>query len=217
MILIPRSSISIAVICERSGTVRDAFRGLGYDAYSFDIEPDDNDSPYHVQGDALLHDFSGFHLAICHPPCTDIAVSGSKHFASKGKDRILNSIGFALKLYHLPVPCLAMENPIGLLSNWRKPDQIIQPYWFGDPAQKSTCLWLRGIPRLEKTNVVDKGDMWYSQTGSGKKMPKWIANAGKGRAKIRSKTFPGIAWAMALQWGNYVQMVLSEEAVTVTP
>lgn len=187
----------VAVICEFSGIVREAFRAQGHDAYSFDILPSEDDSPYHIQGDALLHDYEGFDLAICHPPCTNLAVSGSLHFERKRADNptiIYDAAAFAIKLFNLPVPQLALENPISLLSNWQKPSQIIQPWMFGEPETKATCLWLRGIPRLEPTRIVPV---------SQRKPRVHMESPGPERWKNRSRTLLGIAHAMALQWGPY--------------
>lgn len=199
-----RDEINVAVICEHTGTVRDSFRTLGFNAYSFDIKPDDYDSPYHVQGDALIFNFHGFHLAICHPPCTDIAISGAKHFEKKGSGRILSGVRFALRLWDLPVPFIGLENPRSMLSLWMKPDQVIQPYWFGHEAQKTTCLWLKNLPPLTPTEMVGRGRMYVSPQG--KVIPEWIALAKiKDRGATRSVTFDGIAWAMATQWGSYIE------------
>lgn len=184
--------LKVAIICEYSGVVRRAFREAGHDAYSFDLLPSDDDSPYHIQGDCLDQNWQGWDIGICHPPCTNIAVSGAKHFEKKGKEVILNSIRFALKLWNLPIPRLALENPIGLLSNWRKPRQIIQPWMFGHPETKATCLWLRGLPRLEPTIIRDVED---------RKPRVHLESQVADRWKRRSTTLYGIALAMARQWG----------------
>ena len=194
--------MKVAIICEYSGTVRDAFTKLGHDAISFDILPTETPGE-HIQGDIMdlpLDYWEQFDLAICHPPCTDLAVSGARHFKSKlEKDPECQNRALAFVQYcmDLPIKKIAVENPVSIISTRiRKPEQIIQPYHFGDKAQKTTCLWLKGLPLLEHTNVVDKGD--FVNFPSGKKMSKWISNAS---GKERSKTFPGIANAFAEQWG----------------
>ena len=195
--------MKVAIICEYSGTVRDAFTKLGHDAISFDILPTETPGE-HIQGDIMdlpLSYWEQFDLAVCHPPCTDLAVSGARHFKSKlEKDPECQNRALAFVQYcmDLPIDKIAVENPVSIISTRiRKPDQIIQPYHFGDKAQKTTCLWLKGLPLLEHTNVVDKGDFIVSP--SGKKMSKWYSNA---NGKERSKTFPGIANAFAEQWGS---------------
>ena len=173
--------MKVAVICEYSGTVRDAFTKLGHDAISFDILPTETPGE-HIQGDIMdlpLSYWKQFDLAICHPPCTDLAVSGARHFKSKlEKDPECQNRALAFVQYcmDLPINKIAVENPVSIISTRiRKPDQIIQPYHFGDKAQKTTCLWLKGLPLLEHTNVVDKGDFIVSP--SGKRMSKWYSNA----------------------------------------
>ena len=196
--------MKVAIICEYSGTVRDAFTKLGHDAISFDILPTETPGE-HIQGDIMdlpMSYWEQFDLAICHPPCTDLAVSGARHFKSKlEKDPECQNRALAFVQYcmDLPINKIAVENPVSIISTRiRKPDQIIQPYHFGDKAQKTTCLWLKGLPLLEHTNVVDKGE--FVNFPSGKKMSKWISNA---TGKERSKTFPGIANAFAEQWGLF--------------
>lgn len=147
-------------------------------------------------------------MVIAFPPCTHLAVSGAAWFEQKRKDgRQQQGIDFFMLLANAPCPRIAIENPVGIMSSvWRKPDQIIQPYEFGDPFSKKTCLWLKGIPPLTHTKLVDKGE-WY-EFESGRRQAKWYADAWglppKERAKVRSKTFPGIADAMATQWGKVV-------------
>lgn len=180
----------VAVLCEFSGIVRQALRDEGLDAWSFDLLPAEDGSPYHVQGDVLDHDFTGWAGAICHPPCTHLALSGAKLYAGKVEDgRIREGAMFALKLWSLPVPCLALENPIGLLSHWRKPAQIIQPFQFGHGERKAICLWLRGLPKLEPTWPREEREP----------LVHWAA-PGPNRWKERSRFYPGVAIAMARQW-----------------
>lgn len=145
-------------------------------------------------------------MIIAFPPCTHLAVSGAAWFEQKRKDgRQQQGIDFFMQFANCKCEKMAIENPIGIMSKlWRKPDQIIQPWQFGDEFQKSTCLWIKGLPKLEPTKIVGKGKM--VQYASGARMPEWYANAYKckpeERAKLRSKTFPGIAQAMADQWGS---------------
>jgi hypothetical protein len=149
--------------------------------------------------------YEDWDLVIAFPPCTHLASSGAAWFEAKRADgRQQQGIDFFNLFTNLNTPRVAIENPVGVMSTqYRKPDQIIQPYWFGDPYRKSTCLWLKGLPKLEPTQMVDMGEqVTYA---SGTTMPKWYADAWKlpptERSKVRSKTFPGIAKAMAQQWG----------------
>jgi len=188
----------VLVACEYSGTVRDAFIANGHEAMSCDLEPTDFSGP-HYQGDVFDIIGNGWDLMIAFPPCTHLAVSGARHFAQKRADgRQQQGVDFFLKIANTDIPRIAVENPVGIMSTiYRKPDQIIQPWQFGDKAQKTTCLWLKNLPLLTHTDIVDKGDFYIAP--SGKKLPAWYSNAS---AKVRSKTFQGIADAMATQWGN---------------
>ena len=205
--------MKVLVGCEFSGAVRDAFIALGHDAISCDLEPTEKPGP-HIQGDLLDVIYNdNFDLAIMHPPCTHLCVSGAKWFAQKRLDgRQKAAIDFFMTVAECPIPKIAIENPVGIMSTiWRKPDQIIQPYQFGDSFQKSTCLWLKNLPKLTHTNIVDKGEM--VTLSSGKKMAKWSAYAPiKDRVKIRNRTFLGIAAAMALQWGGDIRQQVKEES-----
>ena len=188
----------VLVACEYSGTVRDAFAKLGHDAWSCDILP--TDSPgQHYQCDIMEVMGKGWDLMIAFPPCTHLAVSGAKHFAKKRADgRQQQGIDFFLQVVNANIPKIVVENPVGIMSTlFRKPDQIIQPWQFGDTAQKTTCLWLKDMPPLKHTNIVDKGEFYTAP--SGKRLPKWYSD--NKSAKARSKTFQGIADAMAQQWG----------------
>ena len=144
---------------------------------------------------------------IAHPPCTHLAVSGARHFEKKRADgRQQEGIDFFMALARAAIPRYAIENPIGIMSNiWRKPDQIIQPWQYGHSVTKSTCLWLKGLPALTPTDIVDKGVTWTAK--SGKRMSQWYYDSSclnpKEREKMRNKTFQGIADAMADQWGIY--------------
>lgn len=175
--------------------MRDQFIAKGHEAMSCDILPSETPGP-HYQGDVrdILH--QDWDMIIAFPPCTHLAVSGAKHFAQKRADgRQQEGIDFFMMFANHPCPKIAIENPIGIMSSgWRKPDQIIQPWMFGDSYSKSTCLWLKGLPKLEPTNIVDKGEFVIH---GGKRIAKWYSN----REIDRSKTFPGVSEAMASQWG----------------
>jgi hypothetical protein len=210
-VFIYRIDMKVLIACEFSGTVREAFAKLGHDAWSCDIEPTELPGQ-HYQGDVMDILADGWDLMIAHPPCTHLAVSGAKHFAQKIADgRQQQGIDFFMQMINAPIPRIAVENPVGIMSSLhRKPSQIIQPWQFGDEAQKTTCLWLKDLPLLQPTKIVGKGDFYTSP--SGKKLPSWYGDAainGKKIAygsvemkKIRNKTFQGIADAMADQWGN---------------
>ena len=194
--------MKVLVGCECSGVVRQAFRDLGHDAWSCDIQPADDASPYHLQCDVFEVLKENWQLAIFHPPCTHIAVSGAAWFKQKIADgRQQEGIDFFMRFTDLPnIPHVAIENPVCIMSRlWRKPDQIVNPWQFGHLEQKKTCLWLKGLPKLEETINV------YEQM---MKLPKnqrerlHYLPPGKDRAKARSKTFSGIAAAMATQWSN---------------
>ena len=193
----------VLVACEHSGSVRDELIALGHDATSCDILPTDTPGP-HYQGDVRDILVQQWDMVIAFPPCTHLAVSGAKHFAQKRADgRQQEGIHFFMLFTRLDCPRVAIENPIGIMSGiYRKPNQIIHPWQFGDPFSKSTCLWLKGLPNLVPTKVVDKGE--FHVTPSGKRLPKWYNDAlslpPKQRAIARNKTFPGIAKAMAQQW-----------------
>ena len=205
--------MKLLVCCEESQTVCKAFRELGWEAYSCDIEPESGGGPeWHIQQDVLPlidgdcsfktvdgteHHIEGqWDLLICHPPCTDLAVSGARWFKEKQADgRQQRSIEFFLKFTTAKCQHIAIENPIGIMSTYyRKPDQIIQPWQFGHGETKATCLWLIGLPCLIPTNIVD-----------GREQRIWKLPPTGDRAKLRSKTFPGIAKAMAEQWTKYLK------------
>jgi hypothetical protein len=202
--------VKILVACEFSGTVREAFASRGHDAWSCDIEPTDVPGN-HYQGDVMDILDDGWDMMIAHPPCTYLTVTGNKWFKPEYKDRFptrqqdrQDAINFFMSLVNAPIDKIAIENPIGIMSTtYRKPNQIIHPWQFGHEASKSTCLWLKELPNLEPTDIVDKGE--FVTYKSGKRMTKWYADAAskspKERAKIRNKTFEGIAHAMAEQWG----------------
>jgi hypothetical protein len=182
--------VKVLVACEYSGTVRDAFRAAGHDAMSCDLLPTDVPGP-HYQGDVqeILRD--GWDLMIAHPPCTHLAVSGARWFHLKRQEQA-EALDFVRLLMDAPIPRIAVENPVSVISSRiRRPDQIIQPWQFGHGETKATCLWLKGLPALKPTNVVD---------GREARVHRLPPSAD--RWKIRSTTFPGIAAAMAAQWGD---------------
>lgn len=190
--------MNILVACEYSGAVRDEFARMGHNAWSCDLLPSET-LGNHYQGDVLGILRDDWDIIIAHPPCTHLAVSGAKHFAKKRLDgRQQEAINFFMEFTDLPSPFICIENPVGIMSTvWMRPTQIIQPWQFGDPFQKTTCLWLKNLPKLEPTKIVSKGE--FVTTPSGKRLPKWYSDHTS--SKIRSKTFPGIARAMAEQWG----------------
>lgn len=190
----------VLIACEYSGTVRDAFRAAGHDAMSCDLLPTDRPGPHH-QGDVFDIIGNDWDLMIAHPPCTHLAVSGAKHFAAKQADgRQAAALLFVQRLLDAPIPRIALENPVSIISSQiRRPDQIIQPWMFGHEATKTTCLWLKGLPHLIPTDIVGKGERHV--TKGGKSLPVWYnLPPSPNRWKIRSATFQGIADAMAAQW-----------------
>jgi len=188
--------VSVLVACEESQAVTIEFRKFGHEAYSCDIEPCSGGYPeWHIQENViplLSHDWD---MVIAFPPCTHLASSGARWFKEKQKDgRQQSGIDFFMHFTRTSVPLWAIENPIGIMStHYRKPDQIIQPYMFGHGETKATCLWLNGLPKLKPTNPV-----------SGREQRVWKMPQGKNRSKLRSKTYKGIAEAMASQWSTCV-------------
>jgi hypothetical protein len=189
----------VLIACEYSGTVRDAFIRVGHDALSCDLLPTESPGP-HYQGDVRDILTDGWDLMIAHPPCTHLAVSGARWFKDKQVEQA-EALDFVRLLLAAPIPRIALENPVSIISSRiRKPDQIIQPYQFGHEATKTTCLWLQNVPPLVPTEIVGKGARHV--TKSGKSLPEWYnLPPSVDRWKIRSATFPGIAAAMATQWG----------------
>ena len=199
--------MKILIACEESQTVCKAFRELGHEAYSCDILPCSGGHPeWHIQDDVLPLLEKEWDMIIAFPPCTHLAVSGAAHFAKKIADgRQQQGIDFFMNFANAKCDKIAIENPVGIMSSkWRKPDQVIQPYEYGEPFSKKTCLWLKGLPKLIPTKIVDRGER--VTFASGKSMPKWYSDAFRlspaERSKARSKTFLGIAKAMAEQWGK---------------
>jgi len=203
--------MKILVACEESQAVTIELRKLGHEAFSCDLLPCSGSYPeWHIQGDALQQLNKGWEMLIAFPPCTDLAVSGARHFERKQQDGSQQkSIEFFMEFVNAPIEKIAVENPIGIMSKlYRKPNQIIQPYQFGDKAQKSTCLWLKNLPNLHPTDIVEKGEFFefITKKGEKKRMAMWYymalrnAKTPEERRTLRSKTFPGIAKAMAEQW-----------------
>jgi hypothetical protein len=189
----------ILVACEYSGTVRDAFLAAGHDAISCDILPTERPGP-HYQGDVRDIIGDGYDLMIAHPPCTDLAVSGARHFAQKKADgRQDRALDFVRLLLDAPISRIALENPVSIISSHiRRPDQIVQPWWFGHPETKSTCLWLKNLPKLVPTDDVYDHMMTLPKAERNRVH---YASPGPDRWKLRSTTYVGIAVAMAQQWG----------------
>ena len=190
----------VLIACEFSGTVRDAFTARGHDAWSCDLLPTEKPGQ-HMVADAIEVAY-GMHwdLMIAHPPCTHLAVSGARWFKDKLVEQT-EALEFVRALLAAPISKIALENPVSIISSRiRKPDQIIQPYQYGEPITKTTCLWLKGLPLLVPTNIVDKGERHV--TKSGRSLPKWYnLPRSPDRWRKRSKTVVGIAEAMAAQWG----------------
>jgi site-specific DNA-cytosine methylase len=194
----------VLVACEYSGAVRDAFIAEGHEALSCDLLPTDSSGP-HYQGDVLDIINDGYDLMVAHPPCTYLSVSGM-HWTTRGlRDPRLteDALEFVRLLLDAPIPRIALENPVSVISSRiRKPDQIITPYQFGHDASKKTCLWLKNLPPLKPTQVIEPRIVngkkrWGNQTDSGQNKLAPSAD----RWKIRSETYKGIAEAMASQWG----------------
>jgi hypothetical protein len=186
----------VLVACEYSATVRDAFRARGFDAWSCDLLPTEGDPRWHIRGDAVaVSRAEPWDLMIAHPPCTHLAVSGARHFAAKQADgRQQQALGFVGDLFSAPVKHIALENPVSIISSrFRKPDQTIQPWQFGHGETKATCLWLNNLPKLKPTDIVEGREARIH------KMP-----PGPNRWKERSRTYQGIADAMADQWSEYL-------------
>lgn len=203
--------LKILVACEYSGVVRDAFTKLGHDVTSCDLLPSDTDGK-HYTGDIRDILYQDWDLIIAFPPCTHLAISGSKYFKEKIADgRQQEGIDFFMMFANHPCKFIAIENPIGIMSSkYRKPDQIIQPYEYGHPESKRTCLWLKNLPKLQPTNILPLPECghWQNQTKDKQNKivvdGKWISFNDKRTAHIRSKTYQGIADAMAKQWHDYL-------------
>jgi hypothetical protein len=210
--------MKVLVACEESQAVTKAFRKLGHEAYSCDIQDCSGGEPqWHIKGDALVEAYSGkYDLMIAHPPCTYLAVSGARWMYNKdgsvNKERLTNqrkALNFVQKLLDAPIEKIAIENPVSVISTQiKKPDQIIQPFEYGHSEAKKTCLWLKNLPKLKPTKIVNKGEFveWIDKNGKKKRQAKWYldvltkAKTKAERQKLRSKTYQGIADAMAQQW-----------------
>ena len=218
----------ILVACEESQVVTKAFRELGFEAYSCDILPCSGGYPeWHIKGDAIKEAYSGkYDMMIAHPPCTYLSVAGAWAMYKKDENgnKVINEVrkknqedalDFVRKLMDAPIKHIAIENPVSVISSQiRKPDQIVHPYHFGEKASKSTCLWLKNLPKLKHTNVVEKGEFkeWVDKkTGKTKRQATWIydclqqAKSPEHLRTLRSKTFQGIAKAMAEQYGQLLK------------
>jgi hypothetical protein len=229
-------SMRVLIACEYSGRVRRAFAALGHDVLSADFEPAEDDSPYHYRGDCFdLINSQHFDLMIAHPPCTYLSVSGM-HWTARGlRDPKLteDALEFVRRLMDAPIPKIAIENPVGVISTAiRKPDQIINPYQFGEDASKRTCLWLKGLEPLRPTAFVEprlvccgaevpNGDKYGCLACNGRKVarPRWSNQCDSGQNKLapsagrwkeRSRTYEGIANAMAAQWSKSIVVVRHE-------
>jgi hypothetical protein len=188
----------VLVACEESGTVRDAFRKKGHEAYSCDLLPSEIPSPYHIQDDVLKHLDENWDMMIAHPPCTFLCNSGVSwlHRDDSRWDKLKDGWQFFLNLLNAPVPRICVENPIPhkyAREHIGKYTQIIQPWQFGHGETKATCLWLKNLPKLEPTNIV-----------GGREQRLHRLPPSKDRSRLRSKTFQGIADAMSKQWGNII-------------
>ena len=204
----------VLVACEFSQVVTKAFRERGHEAYSCDLLPTEGNPKWHIQGDVIDVLNNGWDMLIAHPPCTYLTVTGNKWFKTEYKDRFpdrteqrQSAINFFMLFAFAPIDKICIENPVGVMSTiWRKPDQYIHPYYFGEPHSKKTGLWLNNLPKLTPTNVVEPQFYIYKD---GRRDPLWHVDTMKlsatERTKARSKTFQGIADAMAEQWGNEVE------------
>jgi len=205
--------MKILVACEESQAVTMELRKLGHEAYSCDVEPCSGGHPeWHLQQDIMPLLKEKWDMVIAFPPCTHLASSGAAYWKEKWEDRRQPAaIDFFMQFVNCECPKMAIENPVGIMSKaYRRPDQIIQPWQFGDEASKKTCLWLKGLPALIPTDIVDRGEFYriYPPAKNGKaySVPLWYQKLSglppAKRAKMRSKTFPGIAKAMAEQWAG---------------
>ncbi len=190
--------MNVLIACEYSGTVRDAFIAAGHNALSCDLLPSERPGP-HYQGDVTDLLGEAWDLMVAHPPCTHLAVSGARYFSDKAADgRQQAALTFVRLLMNAPIPKIAIENPVSIISSRiRKPDQIIHPWQFGHGETKTTCLWLKNLPRLTPTQIV-----------SGREPRIHRMPPSSDRWKERSRTYPGIAAAMADQWGREFEMYL---------
>lgn len=191
------TKLRVLIACEFSGVVRDAFIRCGHEAMSCDLLPTETPGPHYCGNvrDMLNYPWD---LMIAHPPCTHLSVSGARHFEAKRLDgRQQAAVSFFMELARSPIPMIAIENPVCIMSSlWRKPDQVLQPWQFGHGETKATCLWLKGLPLLRPTDIVDGREARVHR------MP-----PSEDRWKLRSTTFAGLAEAMADQWGGEAQRI----------
>jgi hypothetical protein len=216
--------MKVLVACEESQTITKEYRSKGVEAYSCDIKDCTGGHPeWHIKGDAIKEAYSGkYDLMIAHPPCTYLSVSGSGWLynkdGSRNEDRYKqqsDALDFVRKLMDAPITRIAIENPVSVIASHIRPaDQMVQPYFFGDRARKTTCFWLKNLPLLKPTDIVDEGEdyEWVdSKTGKRKKQPLWYyeafvnAKSPEERRTLRSKTFIGLAKAIADQWGKKIE------------
>ena len=183
----------VLVACEYSGVVREAFRALGFDAWSCDLEPSEQEGP-HLQCDVRDVLGDGWDLMIAHPPCTYLSVSGARHHSAHRAEQ-MRDLAFAQGLFYAPIPHVAIENPVSVLASKLGPaTQVVQPWYFGHDERKTTCLWLKNLPPLVPTRfATDVASPLHNLPPS------------KDRRKLRSRTFEGIAEAMATQWGEFIR------------
>jgi len=190
----------VLIGCEFSGVVRRAFRERGHDAWSCDLLPAEDGSEHHFQNDIirLLYPYWRWELAILFPPCTHLCVSGARWFTEKRAEQ-QQAIGFFMQLANAPIHRIAIENPVGIMSSmWRKPDQIIQPWQYGHGETKATCFWLKNLPPLQPTHL--EGDLFCAEAPAERRARVHLEPPGPDRWKNRSRTFEGVARAMAEQW-----------------
>jgi len=218
-------NLRVLVACEESQAITKEFRKLGIEAYSCDLLPCSGGHPeYHIQGDAFAEAYSGkYDLMIAHPPCTYLAVSGARWLWNKDgtpnlerRRNMEDGLQFVRKLMDAPIKHIAIENPVSVISTQiRQPDQIIHPYMFGDSASKRTCLWLKNLPLIKPTNIVSPGEYyeWTDKNGKKKRQAKWYMDAlntaktAEERRTLRSKTFKGMAEAIATTWTHYLTQI----------
>lgn len=205
--------LRVLVACEFSGIVRDAFIERGHDAMSCDLLPTERPGP-HYQGDVFDVIYDGWDMIIAHPPCTYLSYAGIAYWDRPGRDKKREeAMKFFMDLYDAPIKKIAIENPVGWPNTvFRKPDQIIKPYYYGESEQKNICLWLRGLPLLEhhkednlfakKTHVPKPEPKYIDKSGKPRYFTDAISGLGKNAKKDRSRFFHGIASAMADQWGK---------------
>jgi hypothetical protein len=181
----------VLIGCEFTGLTRQAFRDQGHDAWSCDLLPAEDGSPYHLEVDVLSVLEAGWDLAIFHPPCTHLATSGARWFAGKQAEQAV-ALAFVRALLAAPIPRICLENPRSIISSRIRPaDQVIHPWEHGDPFEKVTMLWLTNLPYLQPTILMAR-----------REQAAWLMGESKGRSQARSRTYPGIARAMSLQWGR---------------